>query len=137
MNVVPLPTIPRKGRRCRPRGGGDRLALRSAQRNAADRRADLPQLVIETDAFQQPSGVWMDRDPGSDLPENLGLLEYGRVETSRPKRERGGQTSDTAADDCNAKRASHLFQTLAVSRNRGPHEVTERLRLAARTLGRC
>jgi hypothetical protein len=47
-------------------------------------------LVIETDAFQQPSGVWMDRDPGSDLPENLGLLEYDCIEASRPKRERSG-----------------------------------------------
>jgi hypothetical protein len=119
MNVAPLATISRKRRRRRPLGGSDRLTLRSAQRNAADRRADLPQLVIETDAFQQPSGVWVDRDPGSDLPENLGLLEYGCIETSCPKRERGGQTSDTAADDCDAKRTRHFSQTLAVSRNHG------------------
>src|SRR5258705_13900152 len=112
MNVVPLTTISRKRRRCRPRGGSDRLALRSAQRNAADRRADLSQLVIEADAFQQPSGIWVNRDPGSDLPENLGLLEYGYVETFRPKRERCGQPSDTAADDCDAKRTKHFSQTL-------------------------
>src|SRR6266478_1998 len=104
MNVVPLITISRKRGRRRPRRGGDRVPLRRAQRNAADWRANLPKLVIETDAFQQPSGVWVDRDPGSDLPENLGLLEYGCIETSCPKRERSGQTSDTAADNCNAKR---------------------------------
>src|SRR5258705_5866002 len=128
MNVVPLTTVSRKHRRCRPRGGGDRLALRSAQRNAADRRANLPQLIIETDAFQQPSGIWVDRDPGSDLPENLGLLEHRYIETSRPKCERCSQTSDTATDDCNAKRVRHYSKTLAVNRNHGPCDAAERLR---------
>ena len=119
MNIVPLTAFSGKRRRRRPRRGGDGLALRTAQRNAADWRADLSQLIVETDSFQQPSSVWMNRDPGSDLPENLGLLEYSCIEASRPKRERSGQTSDTAADDCNAKRTRHFFQTLAVSRNRG------------------
>jgi hypothetical protein len=85
-------------------------------------------LIIETDAFQQPSGIWVDRNPGSDLPENLGLLEYGCIETSRPERERSGQTSDTAADNCDAKRAKHYSQTLAVNRNHGPCDAAERLR---------
>jgi hypothetical protein len=68
----------------------------------------------------------MDRDPGSDLPENLGLLEYGCIETSRPKRERSGQTSDTAADNYDVKRTRHYSQTLAVNRNHGPGDVAER-----------
>ena len=88
MNVVALTTILRERRRRRPRRGRDRLALRCAQRNAADWRADLPQLISQTDALQQPSGIWVDRDPGSDLPENPGLLEYDCIETSRPKRDR-------------------------------------------------
>jgi hypothetical protein len=64
-------------------------------------------LIIETDAFQQSSRVWMDRDPGPDFPENRGLLEYGCIKTSRPKRERSSQTSYTAADDYDAKRTRH------------------------------
>src|SRR6266478_5537384 len=68
----------------------------------------------------------MDRDPGSDLPENLGLLEYGCIETSRPKRERSGQTSDTTADNDDVKRTRHYSQTLAVNRNHEPGDVTER-----------
>jgi len=75
-------------------------------------------LIIKTDAFQQSSGIWVDRDPGSDLPENLGLLEHGYIETSRPKCERCSQTSDTAADDCNAKPARHYSKTLAVNQSR-------------------
>jgi hypothetical protein len=51
MNVVALITSRKRGR-CWPRGSGYRLALRSAQRDAADRRADLLQLVLETDASQ-------------------------------------------------------------------------------------
>src|SRR5258705_8701930 len=119
MNVVPLTAIRRKCGRCRPRRGSDRVALRRAQRNASDWRANLSQLIVEADAFQQPSSVRINRDPGSDLPENLGLLEYSCIEASRPKRERSGQTSDTAADNCNAKRTRHFSHTLAVSRNRG------------------
>jgi len=95
MNVVSLTTIARKRRRCRPRRGSDRLAPRRAQRNAADWRSDLPKLVIKTDAFQQPRGIWVNRDPGSDFPENLGLLEHGYIKTLRPKCERSGQTSNT------------------------------------------
>ena len=124
MNVVPLATISRKRRRCRPRSGSDRLALRTAQRNAADRRADLPQLVIETDALQQASGIWVDRDSGSNLPDDLGLLEYGCIETSCPKRERSSQTSDSTAYDCNAKRTGHFTHTFAVNRKQGPCEAT-------------
>jgi hypothetical protein len=45
----------------------------------------------------------VDRDPGPDLPQDFGLLENGHIEASRPKRKRGGQTSDAAADYCNAK----------------------------------
>ncbi len=111
MNVVPLTAILRERRRCRPRRGSDRLAPRSAQRNAADGRADLPQLVIKTDAFQQPSRIRVDRDAGSDLPYDLCLLEDAYIETSRPKRERSSQTSDSTADDCNAKRTGHFFRT--------------------------
>jgi hypothetical protein len=74
-----------------------------AQCNAADRRADLLQLVLETDTLQQPRSICVDRDPGSDLPQNLGLLEHGYVDASRPKCERSGETPDTAADDCNMK----------------------------------
>src|SRR5882757_9791654 len=59
----------------------------------------------------------MERDPGSDLPQDLGLLEHGYIETSRPKRERSSQTSDTAADDCNAKRTRHFVQTFVLNRN--------------------
>jgi hypothetical protein len=79
-------------------------------------------LVIETDAFQQASGVWVDRDSGSDLPQDLCLLEDAHIETSRPKRERSGQTSDSTADDCNAKRTGHFTQTFAVNRKHGPYE---------------
>jgi hypothetical protein len=68
-------------------------------------------LISQTDALQQPSGIWVDRDPGSDLPENPGLLEYGCIETSRPKCERSGETSDAAADNCDAKRTRHFLQT--------------------------
>src|ERR1700686_4338601 len=114
MNVVPLTTISRERRRCRPRRGRHRLALRRAQRDAPDWRTDLPQLVIKTDAFQQPSGIWVDRNPGADLPENLGLFEHGHIETPCPKCERSSQTSDTAADDCNAKRTRHFLQTFSV-----------------------
>src|SRR5260370_13679640 len=71
----------------------------------------------------------MDRDPGLDQQENLGLLEIGWIETSRPKRERSGQTSDTAADNYDAKRTRHCSHTLAVNRNHGPGDVAERLRL--------
>src|SRR6267154_2695715 len=119
MNVVPLTIISRKRRRRRPRRGGDRIALRRAQRNAADWRADLPQLIIETDALQQPSGIWVDRDPSSDLPDDLGLLEHGYIQASRPKRDRRGQTSNTGADNCNAKRTRHFFRTFSVGRSRG------------------
>ena len=128
MNVVPNTTIWRKRRRRRPRGGRDRLALRTAQRNAADRRADLPQLLVEPDAFQQPGRIWVDRDPGSNLPHDLGLLEDTCMETSRPKRDRSSQASDTTADNCNAKRTRHYSKTLAVNRNHGPCDVAERLR---------
>lgn len=38
--------------------------------------------------FSNRAAFWMERDPGSDLPENLGLLEHGYIETSRPKCER-------------------------------------------------
>src|ERR1700730_8816258 len=125
MNVVALTTIPRKRRRCRPRRGGDRIALRRAQRNAIDVRTDLPQLIIEADAFQQPGGIWMERDPGSDLPENLGLLEHGYIETPRPKCERCSQTADTADDDCDATLIRHFLQTFSVRRHYGPREVTD------------
>src|SRR5258708_34578979 len=64
----------------------------------------------------------MDRNPGSDLPENLGLLEHVYIETSHPKCERCRQTSDTAADDCNAKRTRHFLQTFSV-------RTTDRARL--------
>jgi hypothetical protein len=114
MNVVSLTAISRKRWRCRPRRGRDRLASRTAQHDAADWRTDLPQLIVETDAFQQPGGIWMDRDSSSDLPEHLGLLEHGYIESPRPKRERGSQTSDTAADDCNANRTRHFSQTFSV-----------------------
>src|ERR1700722_11213824 len=107
MNVVPLTAIPRKRRRRRPCRGSDRIALRRTQRNAADRRADLAQLIIETNPIQQPGSVWMDRDSRSDFPENFGLLEYLCIETSRPKRKRSSQASDPAADNCDAKRARH------------------------------
>src|SRR5882724_13561080 len=73
----------------------------------------------------------MDRNPGSDLPENLGLLEYGCIETSRPKCERSSQTSDSTADDCNAKRTGHFTQTFAVNRKHGSCEATGQLRLSA------
>src|SRR6266480_2716446 len=73
----------------------------------------------------------MDRDPGSDLPEDLSLLEDAYIETSRPKRERSSQTSDSTAHDCNAKRTGHFSQTFAVSRNHGPCEATGQLRLSA------
>src|SRR5438128_1367543 len=73
----------------------------------------------------------MERDPGSDLPENLGLLEHGYIETSRAKCERSSQTANTAADDCNAKRTRHLLQTLSVRSNDGRREVTDWLRLSA------
>ena len=66
--------------------------------------------------------VWVDRDSGSDLPQNLCLLEDAHIETSRPKRERGGQTSDSTADDCNAKRTRHFTKTFAVNRKDRPYE---------------
>jgi hypothetical protein len=59
-------------------------------------------LVIETYTLQQPRRIRMDRDAGSNLPQSLGLLEDGDLDASRPKRERGRETPNTAADDCYA-----------------------------------
>src|ERR1700759_212966 len=109
MNVVALTAFSRKRRRGRSLGGGDDIALRRAQRNAADRRTDLPHLVIKTDAFQQAGSIRMDRNSGSDLPENLGLLEHDDIEAPGTECERSCQTSDAAADDCNAKRTRHVL----------------------------
>jgi hypothetical protein len=88
-------------------------------------------LIIKTDAFQQPSRIRVDRDPGSDLSYDLCLLEDAYIETSRPKRERSGQTSDSTAGDCNAKRTGHFTQTFAVNRKHGPCGATGQLRLSA------
>jgi hypothetical protein len=52
MDVVSLATLSRECGRCRPRSRSYRIALRTAQRDAIDRRADLAQLIVETDAFQ-------------------------------------------------------------------------------------
>jgi hypothetical protein len=107
MNVVTLLASRKRGGR-RPRGRGYRLALRRTQNDAANRRTDLLKLIFETDASQQPGRVRVDRNPGSDLPQDLGLLEYRDIEASRSKRKRGGQAADTATDYGNAKRARHF-----------------------------
>ena len=104
MNVVALTPVFRKRRRCRPLWSGDRLAPRGSQRDAADGRANLLQLIVETDAFQQPSRIRVNRDAGTDFPQDLCLLEYACIETTCAQRQRSGQTSDAAADDYNAKR---------------------------------
>jgi hypothetical protein len=125
MDVISL-IISRKRRRSGPYGSGDRLALRSAQHDAADRRTDLLQLVLETDASQQSGRIRMDGDPGADLPQHLGLFEDADIEASRSKRERGSQASNAATDYCNAKGARHFHVPLLLSRNHGSGDVPER-----------
>jgi hypothetical protein len=56
------------------------------------------------------------------------LLEDACIETSRPKRERSSQTSDSTADDCNAKRTGHFTQTFAVNRKHGRYEAVAVIR---------
>jgi len=81
MNVVPLTAIWRKCGRCRSHRGGDRVPLRRAQRNAADWRADLPQLVIETDAFSNRAAFgWIE----TPAPISLRISACSNTVASRP-----------------------------------------------------
>ena len=42
----------------------------------------------ETDALQQPGRIWVNRDAGTDLPQDLCLLEHTYLEASRAQRQR-------------------------------------------------
>ena len=79
----------------------------------------------------------MDRDPGSNFPQDFRLLEDRHIEAPPPKRERGAEPTDATTDDCDAERARHVpgpLRLAAGAEHPGSRKTKEPTRIVAADL---